>query len=119
MCVVLGLHLNHLSTGRDPDSRPPTNVLQKAMNGLHAIYQWSKTPEALVYSLMFANLAIGDSTVAAQFIFRYVFVSIALWVPAVVRRTARKLPSAPLPVSVFDLNTTDFYYVQKGIWYDK
>jgi hypothetical protein len=55
----------------------------------------------------------------AQFIFRYVFVSIALWVPAVVRRTARELPSAPLPVLVFDLLATDFYYVQKGIWYDK
>jgi hypothetical protein len=70
-------------------------------------------------SLMFANLATRDSTVAAQFIFRYVFLSIALWVPAVVRRTARKLPSAPLPVLVFDSLTTDFYYIQKGIWYDR
>jgi hypothetical protein len=60
-----------------------------------------------------------DSTAAAKFIFRYVFISVALWVPAVVRRTSRKLPSAPLPLSVSDLLTTDFYYVQKGIWYDK
>ncbi|KAI0002456.1 hypothetical protein BJV74DRAFT_815934 [Russula compacta] len=64
---------------RDPDSRPPTNVLQKIMNGLHVIYHWTKTPEAL-------------------FIFRYVFLSVALWVPAVIRKTAH------------------FYYVQKGIW---
>ena len=68
---------------------------------------------------MFTNLATRDSSVAVQFIFRYVFVSIALWVPAVVRRTARKLPSAHLPISGFDLLTTDFYYVQKGIWYGK
>jgi hypothetical protein len=94
------IHLIHLSTGRDPDSRPPTNVVQRVMNGLHVIYQWTKTPEALVYSLMFANLTTRDSTVAVQFIFRYVFVSIALWVPAVVRRTARKFPSVPLPVLV-------------------
>ena len=92
------IHLIHLSTGRDPDSRPPTNVLQRVTNGLHVIYQWTKTPEALVYSLMFANLATRDSTAAAQFIFRYTFLSIALWVPAVIRRSARKLPSVPLPV---------------------
>ena len=92
------MHLIHLSPGRDPDSRPPTNALQRVMNGLHVIYQWTKTPEALVYSFMFANLATRDSMVVAQFIFRYVFLSIALWVPAVVRRTARKLPSAPRPV---------------------
>jgi hypothetical protein len=113
------IYLIHLSTGRDPDSRPPTNVLQRVMSGLHVLYQWTKTPEALVCSLMFTNLETRDSTVAAQFIFRYVFLSIALWVPSVVRRTARKIPSVPLPVSVFDLLTTDFYYVQKGIWYDK
>ena len=69
--------------------------------------------------LMFANLATRDSTVAAQFIFRYVFISIALWVPAVVRRTARNFPTAPFPVLASDLPTTDFYYVQKGLWYDK
>jgi len=113
------IYFIHFPTGRDPDSRPPTNVLQRVMSGLHVIYQWTKTPEALVYSLIFANLTTRDSTVAAQFIFRYVFVTIALWVPAVVRRTARKLPSALLPVFVFDLLTTDFYYVQKGLWYDK
>ncbi|KAI9465778.1 hypothetical protein BJY52DRAFT_1376562 [Lactarius psammicola] len=64
---------------RDPDSRPPTNTLQRIMGGLHAIYQWTKTPEAL-------------------FVFRYVFLSVALWLPAVIR------------------NTAHFYYVQKGIW---
>ncbi|KAI9512000.1 hypothetical protein F5148DRAFT_157072 [Russula earlei] len=64
---------------RDPDSRPPTNALQKIMSGIHVIYQWTKTPEAL-------------------FIFRYVFLSIALWIPAVVRRTAH------------------FYYTEKGVW---
>jgi hypothetical protein len=34
--------------GRDPDSRPPTNALQKIMSGLHVIYHWTKTPEAVV-----------------------------------------------------------------------
>ncbi len=90
------IHLIHLSPGRDPDSRPPTNVLQRIMNGLHVIYQWTKTPEALVYLFVFANLEIRDLSVAAQFVFRYVFITIALWVPAVVRRTARKLFSTPL-----------------------
>lgn len=42
------IHLIHLSTGRDPDSLPPTNALQRVMDGLHVIYQWTKTPEALV-----------------------------------------------------------------------
>ncbi|KAI0266395.1 hypothetical protein BC834DRAFT_969434 [Gloeopeniophorella convolvens] len=60
-------------------NRPPTNAVQRIMSGLHAMYQWTGTPEAL-------------------FVFRYVFVSIALWVPAVVKSTAH------------------FYYVQKGIW---
>ncbi|KAI0300497.1 hypothetical protein B0F90DRAFT_1723438 [Multifurca ochricompacta] len=64
---------------RDPDSREPTNVLQKIMSGLHVVYRWTKTPEAL-------------------FVFRYVFISIALWVPSVVKSTAH------------------FYYVQKGLW---
>ncbi|KAF8273497.1 hypothetical protein EI94DRAFT_1826225 [Lactarius quietus] len=64
---------------RDPDSRPPTNTLQGIMGGFHAVYQWTKTPKAV-------------------FVFRYVFLSIALWLPAVFRKTAH------------------FYYVQKGLW---
>jgi len=68
------------------------------MNGLHVIYQWAKTPEALVHSLLFANLATRGSTVAAQYIFRYAFITIALWVPSVVKTTARKLPSTRFPV---------------------
>ena len=39
---------NLFSLGRDPDSRPPTNFLQKIMNGVHVTYQWTETPEALV-----------------------------------------------------------------------
>jgi hypothetical protein len=64
---------------RDPDSRPPTNTLQRIMEGLHVIYQWTKTPKAL-------------------FVFRYVFLSVALWLPSVIKTTAH------------------FYYVQKGMW---
>ena len=67
------------------------------MNGLHVVKQWIQTPEALVYSLLFANLVTRDSMWDAQFIFRYVFVSIALWVPSVVRKTARKFPQACFP----------------------
>ncbi|KAF8880565.1 hypothetical protein BD779DRAFT_1548971 [Infundibulicybe gibba] len=54
---------------RDPDSRPPENIIQKIMDRLHNLYHWTKTAEAI-------------------FVFKYVFVSVALWFPAVVRRTA-------------------------------
>ncbi|GJE92380.1 fusaric acid resistance protein-like domain containing protein [Phanerochaete sordida] len=64
---------------RDPDSRPPTNALQRLANRLHGLYKWTKTPEAL-------------------FCFRYVLVSIALYIPAVVRTSAH------------------FIYVNKGLW---
>lgn len=53
---------------------------------------------------------------AVQFIFRYVFLTIALWVPSVVGKTARKLPWTRF-LLVIDLLLTDFYYVQKGLWY--
>ncbi|KAH8119852.1 hypothetical protein DFH11DRAFT_1754336 [Phellopilus nigrolimitatus] len=49
---------------RDPDSRPPTNAFQKFMNGVHSIYLWAKTPEA-----MFAA--------------KYTTLSILLWLPAI------------------------------------
>ncbi|KAJ7666376.1 hypothetical protein B0H17DRAFT_951077 [Mycena rosella] len=65
--------------GRDPDSRPPTNLPQKLMHGLHKIYRWTSTAEAV-------------------FTFKYVFVSIALWLPAVFKHSAH------------------FYYAEKGIW---
>jgi len=65
---------------QDPDSRPPSNILQKIMNNIHHLYQWSKTAEAL-------------------FTFKYTFISIVLWLPAVFFKTAH------------------FYYVERGIWY--
>ncbi|KAF7348773.1 hypothetical protein MVEN_01396800 [Mycena venus] len=64
---------------RDPDSRPPTNALQRIMNGVHKVYRWAGTAEAV-------------------FIFKYVFISLALWLPAVFKHSAH------------------FYYVEKGIW---
>ncbi|KAK7002342.1 hypothetical protein R3P38DRAFT_2729656 [Favolaschia claudopus] len=64
---------------RDPDSRPPTNLFQKVMNFIHRGYLWTKTAEAI-------------------FTFKYVFISVALWIPAVIRSSAH------------------FYYVEKGIW---
>ncbi|KAF9261644.1 hypothetical protein L218DRAFT_961130 [Marasmius fiardii PR-910] len=64
---------------RDPDSAPPTNVVQKLMNGIHSLYRWSKTAEAM-------------------FVFKYTFISVILWLPAVLKRSA------------------NFYYVQKGLW---
>ncbi|KAI0777718.1 hypothetical protein BD413DRAFT_519071 [Trametes elegans] len=54
---------------RDPDSSPPTNALQKVANTFHGLYKWTKTAEAL-------------------FAFRYVFVTIALWIPSVVKTSA-------------------------------
>lgn len=38
--------------GRDPDSRPPTNLFQKTMHAFHGWYQWAKTPEATVCVLV-------------------------------------------------------------------
>ncbi|KAJ6538107.1 hypothetical protein B0H19DRAFT_1079182 [Mycena capillaripes] len=64
---------------KDPDSRPPTNPVQKLMNLLHNGYLWTSTAEAI-------------------FTFKYVFISVALWLPAVFRSSAH------------------FYYVEKGIW---
>ncbi|TFK82815.1 hypothetical protein K466DRAFT_666286 [Polyporus arcularius HHB13444] len=63
----------------DPDSRPPQNILQRVANVIHRVYKWTKTPEAL-------------------FTFRYVLVTIALWIPQVVRPTAH------------------FVYAQRGVW---
>lgn len=63
----------------DPDSHPPTNSFQKFMNLLHHILQWTKTAEAF-------------------FVFRYILISILLWLPSVFK------------------NSAHFYYVNKGIW---
>ncbi|KAK7451262.1 hypothetical protein VKT23_012602 [Stygiomarasmius scandens] len=63
----------------DPDSRPPTNAFQKVMNTIHGLYHWTKSSEA-------------------RFTFKYVIMTLALWAPAVVNRTA------------------NFYYVQRGFW---
>ncbi|KIP09379.1 hypothetical protein PHLGIDRAFT_86838 [Phlebiopsis gigantea 11061_1 CR5-6] len=63
----------------DPDSRPPTNFAQRFANRIHQVYKWTKTPEA-------------------TFCFRYVIVSVALYIPAVARSSAR------------------LYYVEKGLW---
>ncbi|KAK0186249.1 hypothetical protein F5146DRAFT_1065188 [Armillaria mellea] len=54
---------------RDPDSRPPTNSFQRAMHYISAVYRWMETPEAI-------------------FAFKYIFISIALWIPCVVRSSA-------------------------------
>ncbi|KAL5483606.1 hypothetical protein ACEPAI_8838 [Sanghuangporus weigelae] len=64
---------------RDPDSRPPSNSLQKIMNRIHKGFKAIKSKEAL-------------------YIFKYTFVTMALWLPSVFRTTAH------------------IYYVQKAIW---
>jgi len=46
--LFVGIHSIQFSPGRDPDSRPPTNFLQRILNGLHLFYHWTKTPEAVV-----------------------------------------------------------------------
>ncbi|KAI0764943.1 hypothetical protein C8Q74DRAFT_1430417 [Fomes fomentarius] len=63
----------------DPDSRPPKNAMQRVANIIHKLYKWTKTPEAL-------------------FTFRYVFLTIALWIPQVVKSSAH------------------FVYAQRGVW---
>ncbi|OBZ77446.1 Uncharacterized protein C57A7.05 [Grifola frondosa] len=64
---------------RDPDSRPPTNVMQRLASFVHKALLWCRTPEAL-------------------FTFKYVIVSIALWIPSVVRTSAH------------------FVYAERGVW---
>ncbi|KAI0087246.1 hypothetical protein BDY19DRAFT_986266 [Irpex rosettiformis] len=64
---------------RDPDSKPPTHLFQRIANTVHHLYKWTKTPEAL-------------------FVARYVLVTILLWLPAVLKRSAH------------------FIYAQKGLW---
>ncbi|KAI0041578.1 hypothetical protein FA95DRAFT_677065 [Auriscalpium vulgare] len=64
---------------RDPDSSRPSNAFQRAMHVVHRLYKWTKTAEAL-------------------FVFRYVLISILMWMPAAFRT------SAP------------FFYRQKGVW---
>ncbi|KAI1798167.1 hypothetical protein LXA43DRAFT_979068 [Ganoderma leucocontextum] len=63
----------------DPDSRPPENGMQRVANIVHKLYLWTKTPEAL-------------------FTLRYVVVTIALWIPQVLKSTA------------------GFVYAERGIW---
>ncbi|KAM5537128.1 hypothetical protein V8D89_009274 [Ganoderma adspersum] len=64
---------------RDPDSKAPENGMQKIANVIHKVYLWTKTPEAL-------------------FTFRYVLITIALWIPQVVKGTA------------------GFVYAERGLW---
>ncbi|CAL1710858.1 unnamed protein product [Somion occarium] len=63
----------------DPDSKAPTNFFQRVANALHHVYKWSRTPKAV-------------------FAFKYVIVTIAFWIPSVVRTSAH------------------FVYQQKGLW---
>ncbi|KAI0635211.1 hypothetical protein C8Q77DRAFT_1106698 [Trametes polyzona] len=63
----------------DPDSRPPENILQRVASTFHSLFKWTKTPEAL-------------------FAFRYVVVTIALWIPSVVKSSAH------------------FAYAQRSVW---
>ncbi|KAI5116968.1 hypothetical protein M0805_002170 [Coniferiporia weirii] len=63
----------------DPDSRPPSNVFQKMMNSVYRTYVWFKTPEAI-------------------YVWKYVTMSVLLWLPSVVSASA------------------EFYYAEKGVW---
>jgi hypothetical protein len=54
---------------RDPDSKPPANVIQTVMDFIHRLWRWSKTAQAM-------------------FTFKTVILSIALWIPAVCKSTA-------------------------------
>ncbi|THH16060.1 hypothetical protein EW146_g4511 [Bondarzewia mesenterica] len=54
---------------RDPDSRPPTNSIQRVMNSLHHFYAWAKTAKA-------------------SFVFKYTAVTVLLFLPAVFKSSA-------------------------------
>ncbi|KAA1472661.1 hypothetical protein DENSPDRAFT_872334 [Dentipellis sp. KUC8613] len=64
---------------RDPDSEPPSNAVQLVADKVHDLLQWAKTPEAI-------------------FCFRYMILSVLLWLPCVLS------------------NSAHFYYVNKGVW---
>jgi hypothetical protein len=74
--------------GRDPDSLPPKNLLQRITHGTHVLHRWTGTAEAAVRFSLFV-LTMMPNLIDAQFIFKYVVVSIALWLPAVSKSSAR------------------------------
>jgi hypothetical protein len=78
------------------------------MHGIHKLYQWAGTAEAVVRPSAYKLLE------AQQFIFKYVLISIALWLPAVFKHSARKFILANK--GQLDQTLIDFYYVEKGIW---
>lgn len=57
------------SYARDPDSRPPTNAIQRVMHVAHNVYAWTRTAEAV-------------------FIFKYTLITILLYLPAVFKSSA-------------------------------
>ncbi len=83
--LIYAFGIDDFYAGRDPDSRPPTNSFQRVMHYISAVYRWMETPEAIVRFIL-AELAI-DSLIL-QFAFKYIFISIALWIPCVVRSSA-------------------------------
>ncbi|KAK7008046.1 hypothetical protein R3P38DRAFT_3211693 [Favolaschia claudopus] len=66
-------------TRRNPDARPPKSALGRFSIALGGVLRFFRTPEGI-------------------FALRHAFLSLALWIPAVVRRTAW------------------FYYAEKGLW---
>lgn len=49
VCRLINLLISmHPDADLDPDSHPPTNLFQRAMNLLHLLLRWTKTAEALV-----------------------------------------------------------------------
>ena len=68
----------------------------------------------------YISISFSLSDVLSQFAFKYVILTIALWIPAVLKSSAREsqhvlFVSDPRELTVFP---QDFTYAQKGLWYE-
>ena len=68
----------------------------------------------------YISISFSLSDVLSQFAFKYVILTIALWIPAVLKSSAREsqrvmFVSNPRELSIFP---QDFTYAQKGLWYE-
>lgn len=91
--------------------------MQYIMNGIHSAWLWAQTPEALV-SPCSGSCAISSTNRGAQFAFKMVFITIALWIPSVCRSSARECCNAyQRLVAHRDVFGAEFIYEQKGLWY--
>jgi hypothetical protein len=75
--------------GRDPDARPPKGIVQNLTYGIWSVWRFFRTNEAVVSAIsgcFFCMLILGW-----QFALKYTIVTIALWLPQVLKSSAGAL----------------------------